>query len=131
MKIFDFFKKKDQPFSAKEVEKEYNKAQQKIQAIDSRQCFSLVRDMKRYAETLYAPKADCDLLRQKSEFMRVYAFRAYQWRLFYTLNHKEGKLSNSALWTKKWRDYEQGERLQAQKEWKRLVQKYQLTQKVR
>ncbi len=132
MKLFDFFRKKEpNTFSEDEIEEEYKKAQKKVQKIDGRNCASLVRSERNYAEKTCIPKMDDDPLAKKSEFMRIYAFRAQQWHYYHTLAYKQGKFNSVPLWTQKWHDYEQGERLQAQKAWNQLVQKHQITQKVR
>lgn len=130
MKLFNFFQKKQKTFSDEEIEKEYQKSRKYIQKADAN-CFSFVRDIKKYAEETCTPKSGDDLMAQKAEFLRIYAFRAYQWRCYYTLAYKKGRLKGYPSWTQKWRDYEQRERFQAQKEWNRLIQEKQLMQKVR
>ena len=84
-------------------------------------CHSWVRDIKKYAEEKNQPKEGDDLLAQKAEFMRIYTFRASQWRCYYTLGYKKGRYRTVPLWTKKWHDYEQVERLKAQKRWREIL----------
>ena len=121
MELFDFLKKKT--FSNEKIEEEYQKALDSIQQVDNGRCSSLTRDMKAYAEKFYSSTNMVDPLAQKSEFMRIYAFRAYQWHCYHTLGYKKGKFNSVPLWTQKWHNYEQGARLQAQKRWQQLQQK--------
>ena len=120
MSIFNFFKKTE-TFSNVEIEREYQKAIGVVRSVDEGRCASLVRDMKEYAKKFCSPKEGEDLLAQKAEFMRVYAFRAYQWRCYHTLNYKRRKFNTVPLWTQKWHDYEQNSRLKAQKRWRELT----------
>lgn len=121
MRLFNFFRKKEEKLSNEEIEKEYQKSIKIIQSVDGNSCSSFVRDMKDYAERVYPPKQGVDLLTQKSEFMRIYAFRAYQWRCYYTLGHKKGKFNSIPLWCQKWQNYEQNARLAAQKRWREII----------
>ena len=115
MKLFDFFKRK-KTFSDEEVEREYQKAQKKVQEVDS-SIASFVRDIKKYAENTCQPHEGDDVLAQKAEFIRIYAFRARQWHYYHVLGYKKGRLGSYPLWTQKWHNYEQAKRLQASKRW--------------
>ena len=118
MALFSFLKKENSP--SEKIESEYQKALGKVLAADLR-CSSLVRDIKRYAESTCQPQEGDDLLAKKAEFVRLYAFRAYQWRCYHTLNYKRGKFNAVPLWTQKWHDYEQGSRQEAQKKWREML----------
>ena len=120
MALFNFSKKKTGSLSAEEIENEYLRALRTVKATDFKNR-SLIRDIKGYAERTYIPHKGDDLLDQKAEFMRIYAFRAYQWRCYHTLGYKKGKLNSISFWTQKWHDYEQKTRLQAQKRWREML----------
>ena len=118
--LFDFFKKKKN-FSDEEIEEEYQKAQKKVQKVETEYA-SLVRDIKKYAEDTCTPHEDDDFMDKKAEFMRIYTFRVSQWGRYHTSSYyKKGKFNTIPLWTQKWHDYEQNARLQAHKRWREIV----------
>ena len=119
MALFNLFKRK-KTFSNEEIEKEYQKAQRRVQKVENNYA-SLVRDIRKYAEDTCQPHEGDDLLAKKAEFMRIYAFRAYQWRCYHTLGYKKRKFEKSALWCQKWQNYEQEYRLTAQSAWRAML----------
>ena len=115
MGFFDFFKRKTP--SNEDIEKEYDKAKNKLQ---SRKMPSLNRAIKRYAEEKFSPQKGIDLLAQKADFIRMYSFIARNNRHYHSLNYKKGKFNSNPLWCQKWQDHEQDARLAAQKRWHEL-----------
>ena len=116
MKLFDFFKRKT-TFTNEDVEKEYDKAQNKLQ---SRKMLSLNRAIERCAEEKCSSQKGVDMLAQKADFIRMYSFTARTNRIYHSLNYKKGKFNSNPLWCQKWQDHEQMARLKAQKRWQEL-----------
>ena len=117
MSLFDFLQKK-KTFSNEEIEEEYERARWKVL---ERNLPSFNRAIKIHAEKTCFPQARDDLLAKKADFIRIYSFIARNNRIYHSLKYKKGKFKSYPLWTQKWHDYEQDERLEAQRRWREIT----------
>ena len=119
MDLLDFFMmKKKKTYSDEDIKKEFEKNRRKMQ-LENNSSFN--RAIKLHAERECSPQKGDDLLAKKAEFMRIYSFIARTNRYYHSLNYKKGKFNSNPLWCQEWHDYEQAERLKAQKRWRELT----------
>ena len=121
MFLFDFFKRKEKILTDEDIEEEYQKSWRRVQSARAKSA-SLIRAIEALAEKRCTPQTGDDLLAKKEEFIRYRSFVARNDQYHYSLKYKGGKFKSYPLWTQKWHDQEQAERLKAQKSWRILMQ---------
>ena len=117
MSLFDFLKKK-KTLTDEDIEKEYQKAQRKVQ---SRRTLSFEHAIERFAQKECMPQKGDDVLNLKAKFIHYYSYTSRMDCCYHTLKYKKGQFSSSPLWCQKWHDYEQDARLQAQRRWREIT----------